>query len=150
VVYLFTGQPGSGKTTIGKMLFDKLNKNLSVVHIDGDDLRDIFNNKDYSRKGRESNISKSHDIAYFLYKKGFDVIITMVSPYIEIRNELKKKTECVEIYLHTTNIRGREDYFAKDYEKPIEDYIDIDTTDIPEVDSFNLLIKKIFIDDTDK
>jgi adenylylsulfate kinase-like enzyme len=144
LVYLFTGQPGSGKTTIGKLLFQRLleNDNL-VVQIDGDDLRDIFNNKDYSRDGRELNISKSHDIAYFLYKKGFDVIITMVSPYKDLRNNLKNKTEAIEIYVYTDDIRGREKYFAKDYEKPTDNYIEIDTTSVEVEKTFGILLEKI-------
>ena len=34
----------------------------------------------------------------------------------------------LEVYLHTTEIRGRENFFVKDYEKPLENFIDIDTT----------------------
>ena len=40
----------------------------------------------------------------------------------EIGNNLK------EIYLHTTEIRGREQYHTLDYEPPIDNFIDIDTT----------------------
>ena len=44
MIYLFTGQPGSGKTTLGKKLqiwlqTDKKNWRKSVFHIDGDQLR---------------------------------------------------------------------------------------------------------------
>ena len=35
-----------------------------------------------------------------------------------------------EIYLHTTEIRGREHYFAENYEAPEEDFLEIDTTNI--------------------
>ncbi len=143
MIYLFTGQPGSGKTTIGKKLLEHLSTDRQVIQIDGDDLREIFKNVDYSRKGRELNIGKSHDIAYFLYKKNFDVIITMVSPYLELRNELKNKAECLEIYVHTSNIRGREDYFTSDYEIPIENYIDIDTTNTSIEETFKFLLDKI-------
>lgn len=140
LIYLFTGQPGSGKTTIGKILFEHLNRNNNTIQIDGDDLREIFKNVDYSRTGRESNISKSHDIAYFLYKKEFDVVITMVSPYKKLRDELKNKTDLIEIYMHTSNIRGKENYFAKDYEKPTENYIDLDTTDVSIDETFKILL----------
>ena len=58
MIYWFTGQPGAGKTTLAKALKENLEmQNLKeVVHIDGDDIRAIFNNKDYSRAGREKNI----------------------------------------------------------------------------------------------
>jgi adenylylsulfate kinase-like enzyme len=44
MVYWFTGQPGAGKTSIANSLIEKLPKN--TFHVDGDDLREIFNNKD--------------------------------------------------------------------------------------------------------
>jgi adenylylsulfate kinase-like enzyme len=40
MIYYFTGQPGSGKTTIGKMLYDSLEQ--PKMQIDGDDLSNIF------------------------------------------------------------------------------------------------------------
>ena len=58
MVYWFTGQPGHGKTVLSKMLIEYLedNKEKQVIHIDGDDLREIFQNKDYSKEGRIKNI----------------------------------------------------------------------------------------------
>ena len=47
-----TGQPASGKTTLANLLLKLTNqygKNI-FLNIDGDDLRDLFQNKDYSRK----------------------------------------------------------------------------------------------------
>ena len=32
-----------------------------------------------------------------------------------------------EFYLHTTEIRGKEDYFVEDYEPPLHNFTDIDT-----------------------
>ena len=78
MIYWFTGQPAAGKTTLAKLL-EKTTSN--VIHIDGDDIRDIFNNKDYSENGRRTNIQKAQDIALFLNSKGFDVIVSLVSPY---------------------------------------------------------------------
>ena len=56
MILWFTGQPGSGKTTLCKEMKIQLQKlNISeekIFHIDGDDLRDLINNKDYSEKGR--------------------------------------------------------------------------------------------------
>ena len=37
-------------------------------------------------------------------------------------------------------MRGREDKFALDYDPPIEFFVDLDTSDIPE-NTFNKLIK---------
>ena len=69
-----TGQPGSGKTTLANLLKNYFNtselyKDKTVVIVDGDDLRDITVNKDYSRKGRENNIKTAQKIAKFLFNK---------------------------------------------------------------------------------
>ena len=136
MIYYFTGQPGAGKTTLAVLSYDD-----GCIHIDGDDIRDIFNNKDYSEEGRKQNIRRAHDIAQFMDAKGYTVIISLVSPYRELRDELKSKTNVVEIYVHTTEIRGREHYHVKDYEPPIKDFIDLDTTNENVLDTWNKLTK---------
>ena len=147
MIYLFTGQPGSGKTTLGKKLqfwlqTDKKNWRKSVFHIDGDQLRELFPNTDYSKEGRERNIQKAFDIAKYLDDCGSDVVISLVSPYIELREKFKSECKVQEIYCHTKKIRGREDFCALDYEKPIQFFIDLDTSDTLDT-TFSKLIKMI-------
>ena len=147
MIYLFTGQPGSGKTTLGKKLqmwlqTDKANWRKSVFHIDGDQLRELFPNTDYSKEGRYKNIQKAFDIAKYLDNAGNDVVISLVSPYRELRDEFKSQCKVQEIYCHTKKIRGREDKFALDYEPPTEFYIDLDTSDSTD-ETFKKLIKRI-------
>jgi adenylylsulfate kinase-like enzyme len=144
MIYWFTGQPGAGKTTLAIELYKTIkNDTAEVIHIDGDDLRDIFNNKVYTIDGRLRNIERAYDIAYFMEAKGFDVIVSMVSPYREQREKFKQNSNFVEIYVHTTNIRGREHYHVKDYEAPTTNFIEIDTTDTSELKSFENLINKL-------
>ncbi len=133
MVLWFTGQPGSGKTTLtNKFIEDRLIgfmkiPHWKIVHIDGDDLRDIVDNKDYSEKGRRENINLAMNLARFMDNKGFTVIVSLVSPYRDQREELKMERNIAEFYLHTTEIRGRENYFAEDYEPPLHNFTDIDT-----------------------
>jgi adenylylsulfate kinase len=144
MIYLFTGQPGSGKTTLAKKLqmwlqTDKKNWRKSVFHIDGDQLRELFPNTDYSKEGREKNIQKAFDIAKYLDSCGSDVVISMVSPYIELREQLKSNCKVQEIYCHTKKIRGKENFFSLDYQPPVEFYIDLDTSKQPDETFTNLL-----------
>jgi len=130
MIYWFTGQPGAGKTSIAEVLITKLPNN--TFHVDGDDLREIFNNKDYSESGRRKNIELAQHITHFLHNKGNDVIVSLVSPYRDQREEFKSKlgNDIIEIYVHTENLRGREDFHVKNYEEPLENFLDMDTSDV--------------------
>ena len=55
-------------------------------------------------------------------------VASFVSPYRDLREEFKAKGNVVEIYVHTTELRGREAHFATDFEPPQKDFLDIDTT----------------------
>ena len=112
IIVLF-GQPACGKTTLAKKIAEN-----DFVHIDGDDLRDIFDNKDYSEDGRRKNIALAQHISHFLSKKECNVVVSLVSPYKDQREEFKEKLGDLiqEIYIHTTDIRGRENFHVKDYQ----------------------------------
>jgi adenylylsulfate kinase len=146
MIFLFTGQPHAGKTTLANHLKTALNlRNPTklVYIVDGDDLRRIVNNKDYSEQGRRINIGQAIAIAKYLDDKNYDVIVSLVSPYKDLREELKASNEVIEIYVHTTDTRGREAFHVSDYEPPTENFINIDTTDVDVLISLNDLLKKI-------
>jgi adenylylsulfate kinase len=129
MVIWLTGQPGSGKTSICKEI---LTDRPGFFHIDGDHLRDLFDNKDYSEQGRRKNIELGQQIAHYLHNEGLNVLVSLVSPYKDQRDKFKKKlgNNLIEVYVHTSEIRGRENFFVKDYDPPTEDFIDLDTTNI--------------------
>jgi len=138
-----TGQPASGKTTLANLIINQLskeNQGKSYFNIDGDDLRNLFQNKDYSRKGREANIRLGMSIAAYLINKGSIPIISLVSPYRNLREEFKSKYNTLEIYLHTSEIRGRENYFAENYEPPEVNFLDMDTTYNSEMESLDEIL----------
>jgi adenylylsulfate kinase-like enzyme len=142
MIYYLIGQPHAGKTTLSKLLKQHLFPQ-NIIQIDGDEIRDIFQNKDYSEEGRRKNIQRAQDIAKFLNAKGFDVIMSLVSPYKDLRDELKSTSNVTEVYIHTTEVRGRESFHVENYEKPTEDYISIDTSGVSEFTSLGELINKI-------
>tara|TARA_Y100000590_G_scaffold122654_1_gene140482 strand:- start:1544 stop:2008 length:465 start_codon:yes stop_codon:yes gene_type:complete len=131
MIIWLTGQPGSGKTTLANAFMERVkqdNPDIKIINIDGDDLRGINKNKDYSKKGRIKNISTAISIMRFLANKNYICVISIVAPYKFLRDELKNEFPFLEVYLHTKEIRGREDFFAKDYEPPTDSkHLSIDT-----------------------
>ena len=137
MIYWFTGQPGSGKTVLADLL-----KKEALPHayrIDGDEMRELFANKDYSEKGRRANIDAAQKIAHYLHNQGKDVIVSLVSPYLDQREEFKynlKFWQVKEIYVHYNKEkeqRGRENYHVENFGKPEANFLNIDTSiDTPE------------------
>jgi adenylylsulfate kinase len=143
MIYWFTGQPGAGKTTLANKLVEYFTNNYTFVHhIDGDDLRDVFNNKDYSEWGRRKNVERAQDIARYLNSKS-NVVVSLVSPFRDQREVFKDIVKVKEIYVHTTDMRGREEYHVSDYEPPTSNFIDIDTTNKTIMESFIEILEKI-------
>jgi adenylylsulfate kinase-like enzyme len=146
-IFNFIGQPHSGKTTLAnhlKKVLEFANPTRKVFLVDGDILRQIIKNKDYSETGRRQNITTAYNIAKYLDStEDFDVIIAVVSPFLDLREKFKLEADVTEIFVHTTNIRGRESYHVENYEYPENNFIDIDTTDVDELTSVNELLEKI-------
>jgi len=134
MIIWLTGQPGSGKTTLANSIIKTLKNETSdikIINLDGDDLRNINKNKDYSKKGRIKNISTAISILRFLANKNYVCIASIVAPYRFLRDELKNEFSFLEVYLHTSEIRGRENFFAKDYEIPTDkNALKIDTGEL--------------------
>jgi len=127
IIVLF-GQPHSGKTTLAKELngyFDS----YTTDFIDGDELRGIFQNKDFTRQGRLKNLQKASDIAAYLDWTNKDVIVSVVYPYKEARDYLNSLVPDVKwIYLTYTKPRGREAFHVADFEEPeLENFLQINT-----------------------
>lgn len=150
MIYWFTGQPGAGKTTLANALEEYLVENNlakgQIFKIDGDDLRELTSNKDYSIKGRVDNVTTAQKLAKYLDNKGNTVIVSVVAPYIDQREDFKTfaKGKVVEIYVKCDKERGREEYFAKAYMKPEDSFIEIDTTDSSIDESLNELVLKLY------
>jgi len=142
MIYWFTGQPAHGKTVLANMLKEKL---PNAFRIDGDEMRELFTNKDYTINGRVVNVGTAQKIAHYLHNQGHDVIVSLVAPYIDQREDFKKLIgeDLIEIYVHTSEPRERDDFKAIAYIAPEDNYIDIDTTEDTPEESFNNLLTAI-------
>ena len=143
MIYWLTGQPGAGKTTLSGWMISHFHE--KSINIDGDDIRNLFDNKDYSEVGRRKNIELAQNMAHFLHSKGFTVIVSLVSPYRNQREEFKEKLgkDLVELFIHTTSDRGKNNRHVPNYEPPLENFIDVDTTIDSEFESFQKIRKQI-------
>ena len=142
MIYWFTGQPAHGKTVLANMLKQHL---PNAYRIDGDDIRVLFANNDYSIKGRVENVGTAQRIAHYLHNQGHDVIVSLVAPYVDQREDFKKLLgdDIIEFYIHTSEPRERDHFKAIAYVPPIENFVDIDTTEDTPEESFKKVMKHI-------
>ena len=132
MIYWMTGQPGHGKTVLSNLFKDTLwlKNNKPTVQVDGDDLRELTVNKDYSEQGRINNIRNAQMIAEFCHNKDMNVIVSLVSPYRWLREEFKErmKQHIVEFYIVADEPRERDHFHVENYEPPEKNFYLIDTT----------------------
>lgn len=145
MILVLFGQPHSGKSTLAKYLKAYLkDSNIVYSHIDGDELRSLFKNTDYSKQGRINNLQKASDIAHYLSSVTSVVILSLVYPYSEAREYLDSlNSEVLWVYLHYTGNRGREEYHVEDFDIPTDVDMTIDTSEENEIVSALKILKLI-------
>lgn len=127
IIVLF-GQPTSGKSTIANYITEN---SFNFINIDGDYLRKIFQDKNYSREGRIRNLNRASDIAVYLNSLSFDIILSLVYPYQEARDYLNSLCEDVKwVYLTYDGERERDSYHVKDFEIPGEEVLKLNTSEL--------------------
>ena len=101
ILFWITGLSGSGKSSIGKILFNKIqNKYGPTIILHGDDLRKIFNLKGYSKEERKRIGIMYIKFLKLIINQKINVIMTVVGLQHSIR-ELNKKLfkNYVEIFI---------------------------------------------------
>ena len=132
MILVLFGQPHCGKSTLAKKLAGE-ECFSQYWNIDGDELREIFKNKNFSREGRIRNLNRASDIAHYMNSIGSDgIILSLVYPYEEARNYLNSLTDDVKwIYLTYEGERGREKFHVQDFEIPEKERIlHLDTSNL--------------------
>jgi len=142
MIYWFTGQPAHGKTVLANKLKEVL---PNAFRIDGDEMRELFTNKDYSINGRVVNVGTAQRIAHYLHNQGHDVIVSLVAPYVDQREDFKTLMgdQIIEFYIHTSESREGDHFKAIAYTPPLANFVDIDTTHDTEEQSFEKVLDAI-------
>src|SRR5882724_239223 len=102
-VLWFTGLSGSGKSTIATRVRAELeSRGIEVEYLDGDALREVFPNTGFTRAEREEHLRRTGYMASRLAAHGVMVVASLVSPYRESRDFIRKLCrDFVEIYVAT-------------------------------------------------
>jgi adenylylsulfate kinase len=146
MIIWFTGQPNSGKTTLALELshyLHEIRKDITATIIDGDSLRKITRNIDYTKSGRRKNIQTAITLAINSDSSNDYTVVSLVSPFRDLRESLKNNNKHVvkEVYLHSNRLR--EGKMVDYYEPPLNNYLDIDTDKYTIQESIKLIIDYI-------
>ena len=133
VIWL-TGISGAGKSTLGERLrIEYLNKNLPVVFLDGDVVREFFENDlGYSRAERIQNVKRIAFAANLLAENGINVIVANIAPYYEVRDFIRRKlgAKYVQVFINssidTVSTRDVKGYYKKSSAGQMSNLIGVD------------------------
>ncbi|MBW4522555.1 MAG: adenylyl-sulfate kinase [Scytolyngbya sp. HA4215-MV1] len=103
VTVWFTGLSGAGKTTISTALYQALlAQSFKVEILDGDTVRQhLTKGLGFSKADRDENIRRIGFVAQLLTRNGVIVLVSAISPYREIREEVRSKIgNFVEVYVN--------------------------------------------------
>ncbi len=103
VTIWFTGLSGAGKTTISHAVGEKLRSQRRNIEIlDGDIVRqNLTKGLGFSKEDRDENIRRIGFVSHLLTRNGVIVLVSAISPYREIREEVRQKIgDFVEIYVN--------------------------------------------------
>ncbi|MBK1987099.1 adenylyl-sulfate kinase [Sphaerospermopsis aphanizomenoides BCCUSP55] len=100
----FTGLSGAGKTTISTEVAKILrNRGLKVEVLDGDIVRlNLTRDLGFSRADRDENIRRIGFVAQLLTRNGVIVLVSAISPYRDVREEVRQKigSNFIEVYVN--------------------------------------------------
>jgi adenylyl-sulfate kinase len=89
----FTGLSGAGKSTLSVPVAERVRKaGLQVEVLDGDEVRThLSKGLGFSKEDRDTNIRRIGFVAELLSKNGVVAITAAISPYREVRDEVRQK-----------------------------------------------------------
>ena len=163
-VVWFTGLSGAGKSTLAHRLEPLLRQRGHKVEVlDGDIVRtNLSKGLGFSKEDRDTNIRRIGFVAGLLARNGVAVITAAISPYRDIRDEVRRETgDFVEVYvkcplevlterdtkgLYAKAIRGEIPAFtgvSDPYEEPLSPEILLNTAEEGEEESLAKLVSRL-------
>jgi adenylylsulfate kinase len=130
-VIFLTGLSGSGKTTIANALMKKYKKNgVVTVLLDGDEIRKVIQQNGFDEASRKKHNLNVGYMASLLEAQGNVVIVSLISPYADVRNTIREMCKrFIEVYLSTdVNVciqRDPKGLYAKALKGEIKDFTGI-------------------------
>ncbi|MGQ4646800.1 adenylyl-sulfate kinase [Lyngbya aestuarii] len=103
VTLWFTGLSGAGKTTISKAVAEALRaKGYKLEILDGDVVRtNLTKGLGFTKEDRDENIRRIGFVSRILTRNDAIVLVSAISPYREIREEVREKIgNFVEVYVN--------------------------------------------------
>jgi adenylylsulfate kinase len=103
VTLWFTGLSGAGKTTITQALEKKLREGgYGIEVLDGDVVRtNLTKGLGFGKADRDENIRRIGFVSHLLTRHGVIVLVSAISPYRDIREEVRQKIgDFVEIFVN--------------------------------------------------
>ncbi len=98
----FTGMSGAGKSTVSQIVFDRLKAaGAKVELLDGDIVRThLSKGLGFSKEDRDTNIRRIGFVCELLTRNGVIAIVAAISPYREVREEVRSRIgDFVEVYV---------------------------------------------------
>lgn len=102
-VVWFTGLSGSGKSTIASGVADELRKRgMPVEILDGDVMRtNLGKELGFCPEARRENLERISFVACLLNRHGVVVLVPAISPYREVRDEIRRSHLCfIEVFVN--------------------------------------------------
>ncbi|MGE5644329.1 MAG: adenylyl-sulfate kinase [Acidobacteriota bacterium] len=103
VTVWFTGLSGAGKSTISEAVEKALrSRGYKVESLDGDIVRqNLTKGLGFSKEDRDENIRRIGFVAHLLSRNGVVVLVSAISPYREIREEVRGRIgDFVEVFVN--------------------------------------------------
>jgi adenylylsulfate kinase len=133
VTVWFTGLSGAGKSTISLEVEARLRAaGFKVESLDGDIVRqNLTKGLGFSKEDRDENIRRIGFVANLLTRNGVVVLVSAISPYREIRDEVRGKVgSFVEVFvnapLETCELRDVKGLYKKARAGEIKGFTGID------------------------